>query len=164
MAESWDYLMYVVMWRAGLDVCVEGAEDITLRGADVGEDSWSCHSACCPSCWGNWEPLSMMKKCPDHLVALKDRAEVNEMGWGDVAWWFQTLEEGVEETRHSVVWPSSGPVGELLGVQLWSDSWQDVFRINHCLINIQGHNINTTYELLYWFKVVWCCISRGKVV
>ena len=45
------------------------------------------------------------------------------------------------QRRLALVWPSSGPVGKLLGVQLWSDSWQDVFRINHYLINIQGHNM-----------------------
>lgn len=40
------------------------------------------------------------------------------------------MEEGVEETCHSILCPSFGPVGKLLGVQLQSDAGRVAFSIS----------------------------------
>ena len=73
----------------------------------------------------------------DHQVALdgvEGRTEFNEEQSGEVCRCFKMLEEGVEETCHSILRPSPGLVGKLVAVQLWADNWEEGYHGKCCTV------------------------------
>jgi len=65
---------------------------------------------------------------PDHQVTLDDvesRAEVHKEDPGEGTWGIQVLEEEVQRAGHSILCAPLGPVGNLDGVQLLVDNWQN---------------------------------------
>lgn len=70
-----------------------------------------------------WRDVEVVE-FPDHLVALdgvESRTEIDEKDPDEVAWCFQVLEERVKEACHSILSPSLGLVGKLVGIKVWSD-------------------------------------------